>query len=96
MKTKLIIEVETKDDYEVHEDCDKTEEDYTKEELEKYRKEYTEGLHKAIVEYLKKSLKDDVADHFWDSGKGDEYIIEDWDDSDYGIKINAEAKKELN
>ena len=91
MKTKLIIEVETKDTYKVWEDVDKSEEDYTKEELEKYRKEYTEGLHNAIVEYLKKSFRDDGVENFWDSSYAEEYVIEDWDDSDYGIKIKVEV-----
>lgn len=92
MKTQLIIEVETKDDYDVWEDCEKTEEDYTKKELKKYRKEYAKGLHKAVVERIQKYLKDDLEENFFDGIE--EYTIEGWDDfEDYGIKIKVKEKK---
>ena len=93
MKTIIIVEIETKDDYEVWEDYDKSAEDYTNEELKKYQKEYAKGLHQGVVDYIKNGLANGIAENFFDSSYIEEYLIEDWDSlEDYGIKIKTKVK----
>ncbi len=89
MKTKLTIEIETKDTYGVWEDADKTAEDYTKAELEKYDKQYTKDIHKAVVQHIKNLTGEDLEEGLLD-GSMEELVIEGWETlEDYGIKIKV-------
>jgi len=95
MKTKIIIEVETPDNYCVWSDCEKAQEDYTEEELSKFQKEYSEDLHKAIVR--KFTDLEDVTENIEESlceGELENFYIEQWETlEDYKIKLSAEVMK---
>lgn len=92
MKTKLIVEIKTKDFYKVWEDYEKEEKDYTKEELKEWRDKYAKGLHKQVVNYLQQHFKEDIQDLILEDIE--EYSIENWDDwEDYGITIKVTKEK---
>jgi len=94
MKTKIIIEVETPDNYCVWSDCEKAQEDYTEEELSKFQKEYSEDLHKAIVR--KFTDLDEVTEQIEESFNNEleDFYIEQWETlEDYKIKLSAEVMK---
>jgi hypothetical protein len=94
MKTKFVIEVETKDHYGVWPDHEKTEEDYTKEELKKHQEEFTKGIHKAVVEFFERFSEEDIEEQLLESTYLDDYSIEGWDDmEDYGIKITVKKQE---
>lgn len=90
MKTKIIVEIETKDKYDVLPEEGETEEDYKnkKDELRKFREEYAKGIHKSIIDYIKNVLGDGLEESFMDSSYFEEYYIDSWDEfDDYGIKV---------
>jgi len=96
MKTKLIIEIETKDNYDVLPEVGQSEEEDFKgeekqKELKKFREKYTKDLHNSVIKYVEKVCKDDFEDNFLDILEFEELYIEGWDELDeYGIKIKVE------
>ncbi len=91
MKTTLIIEIETPDNYDVWEDGEKSKEDYTAEELKEFSDEFSKGFHDEIVEYIKNNTYDNLNDTFADGDILEEYQLESWDSlKDYEVKINIE------
>lgn len=94
MKTKIIVEIETKDDYDVHEDPNKTAEDYTPEELKEFREKYAINLHDEVVNRTLNHINFHLGETLFDEGGIDDSHIEGWDDiEDYEITITATQEK---
>ena len=84
MKTIIAIEIETPDTLPVWEDADKSEEDYSEEELKKYRETYCRELHQEVIKEF--TDIDRIEERFIENLE--ELSIEDWDSfKDYGVKI---------
>jgi hypothetical protein len=96
MKTKITIEVESKDYYEIFPEEGQCEEEFEtkkeKAELESFRKTFVKDLHKQIIEEIYKHFKDgNFEEQFIDNLE--ENYIEGWEDfKDYGIKIKLNIK----
>ncbi len=87
MKSKIVIEIETKEDNSILPEEGTTEEDYTKEQLIESRKEYAEDLMNYFVKKIESYITEDIEEYFLDNGE--ELYIEGWDEfSDYPVKIN--------
>jgi GTPase involved in cell partitioning and DNA repair len=94
MKTKIILTVETPDtnNLQIIEDCEKTEEDYTEEELKEYRENFAKDLHNLILNHIDELMKNE--DAFFDMIEESDLGIEGWECmDDYGIKITMERMK---
>lgn len=93
MKTTLIIEIETLDEYEIFPEEGETKETYKdkKEELIEFRKDYAKNLHKAVVDKIK-NIETDLEDGIIENL--DELSIEDWYTfEDYSIEFNVKEQK---
>jgi hypothetical protein len=89
MKTKLILEIETEERIGILPEEGKSEDDYTKEELDKFRIEYSRDLNNAVVKEIEKYFEKDgwFEEQFLDGLE--ELSCEGFDDfKDYGIKIS--------
>lgn len=97
MKTTLIIEIETADNYEVFPEEGQTMDDFIgkEHEVKEFREEYTNMMHNELVSFVKKHLEENILDDYMDSLE--ELYIDGWDSAeDYNIKIkikNNEEKK---
>lgn len=70
MKTRLVIEVETKDQYEVFPEDGQCEEDFDtdekKLELKEFQEAYPLSLHQEVTDKIKKYFKHDFEENFID------------------------------
>lgn len=97
MKTILQVIIETPDasKLEIYEDPEKSEDDYTAEELKDYREEFARSLHNVVCAYTESQLnivddEENILEWINDS----ELSIENWDSiTDYGVKIIIEQVK---
>ena len=97
MKTKIEIEIETKDEYKIFpeeimfkEESEMTEEE--KKEIKEYRINYSKDLHNSVVQHIKDYIEKFMEDNFMD--EMEELYVEGWDDfEDYGITIKIKEKQ---
>lgn len=92
MKTRILIELETKDDYKVLLEEGDVEEEYNDQQKAKLitlRKGFAKGLHEKVRDLILETFESDYfGEEVMDSM--DEYYVEGWDNlSDYGITITS-------
>lgn len=98
MKTKIIIEIETPDTYNVYPEDKEDFDSLPKEEQENYGTEFAKGYHDLVVNKAKSYfeeegnvttiLEDDVMDDL------EEYFIDGWEDfEDYETKVTMTVEK---
>ena len=95
MKRTLVIEIETQERIAILPEEGTTEEDYTKEELDKFRTEYSRDLNDALVKEIEKYFEKDgwFEEQFLDGLE--ELSCEYFENfKDYGITINIKEIKE--
>jgi len=99
MKTKIIVEIETPDTYNVYPEDLEDFESLPDEEKKKYREEFAKGYHELVVKTAKSYfeeednvstiLEDDVMDDL------EEYAIDGWENfDDYKTEVSVEVSKE--
>lgn len=84
MKTIIQIEIDTKKNIGVLPDEEKSEEDYSKKELDKFQKEWTQEFHGELVKEIKEQinkkleeLKEEIFNDYFE-----DYYIEGYDSLD--------------
>jgi hypothetical protein len=95
MKTKLVIEIETRDitdeDLPVLEEEIGIEEKDLSKESKEYRKDWVKAIHQDVITHIEKYLEDDFEEQFLDNLE--EESVDGWDTlEDYGIKVTVSRK----
>lgn len=91
MKTTLVIEINTKDEYnDIFPEDGQSEDEFEgkENELKDFRKEYADNMHSNLVKYVKGHLTEDVLESYIEDLE--ELYIEGWNEADdYDISITV-------